>query len=196
MPLPQDDVQDILYQLEQTEREIQLLSTSPPKFDTKTRHHLSPGVEKVKSFFSKHSTYVAKHPDALKKKYIDSYVKWVNQEGPSAPDSPQTIRALSDPLPNPVPRPYHALKFSLSCSPTQNNPQLCKKWSEHDRKLFVHQYLAFPKRFHKIALNLSLKTSEDCVLYYYQRKKQLHLKQKLFNRQPYMPSRTHYLGEK
>lgn len=196
MPSPQGDVQDILYQLERTEREIQLLSAPSPQLGAKTQNNLSSSVEKVKRFLLEHSSYIEKNSAAAKKKYVDSYMKWINQTRSTAPDSSQTSGDPSNSLPIRFPKQYDALKFDLSSPPAQNNPQPCKKWSEHDRKLFVHQYLAFPKRFHKIASNLSLKTSEDCVLYYYQRKKQLHLKQKLFNRQPYIPSRTHYLGEK
>ena len=196
MPPPQDDVQRILHQLEQTEREIQLLTALPPQPSTKIQYRLFSGAEKVKPFLLKHSVQIARNPDSLKKKYINSYAKWVGQMGPNTPDCHQATQAISAHSHNRLPKQYRSLKFDLSDSLAQNSTPFCKKWSEHDRKLFVHQYLAFPKRFHKIAHNLSLKTNEDCVLYYYQRKKQLHLKQKLISRQVYMPSRTHYLGEK
>ena len=62
-----------------------------------------------------------------------------------------------------------------------------KIWSRQDQKVFIHQFLAHPKLFHIIALHLQLKTTKDCVLYYYLYKKRIHLKRKVYSKGIYTP---------
>lgn len=68
----------------------------------------------------------------------------------------------------------------------------CSPWSYEEKRIFIHQYVAHPKKFHKISNHLPFRSTKDCVKYYYMRKHGLALKQKIYNRAIYTPPLQKY----
>lgn len=52
-------------------------------------------------------------------------------------------------------------------------------WSDNEQKLFIKEFLANIKEFHRISSVLPFRSTKNCVRFYYLNKKRLHLKRRI-----------------
>lgn len=97
-----------------------------------------------------------------------SLVSWLSEE---------KGKFLTRPLP---------LKATFPLNVHARTPRF-RTWTPHEKRVFVHQYTSHPKKFHRISPHLALRSTKDCVLFYYLHKKQLGLKERTSVKGIYIP---------
>lgn len=97
-----------------------------------------------------------------------SLLSWLSEE---------SSKFITKPLP---------LKATFPLNVHARTPRF-RAWTPHEKRVFMHQYTSHPKKFHKISPHLALRSTRECVLFYYLHKKQLGLKERTSMKGIYIP---------